>query len=294
MSQMLKSSGTLASATLTSRILGMVREIVYAQFMGDTPVASAFKLAFQIPNLFRRLLGEGALSAAFIPIFKAKEKSENEQEMWRAANAVISGMVVAAAGIVALVILGISLALAARQFEANTRLMLELLRIMFPYMLVICLTAVLMGMLNARGHFFIPAAGALVLNLVMIASVLFLAPGGGKKIRGVPRHAGEGAELLDLRDTDCLGAARGAGRADHSVDRRARQVRRRVNATRLICAGVSGPRSRGVFDGDCAGARVLRAGRHRNADENQRGLSRIEPDLCVVADSAFPAGGTGH
>src|SRR5439155_17242150 len=182
MSQMLKSSGTLASATLTSRVLGMVREIVYAQFMGDTPVASAFKLAFQIPNLFRRLLGEGALSAAFIPIFKAKEKSENEQEMWRAANAVISGMVVAAAGIVALVILGISLALAARQFEANTRLMLELLRIMFPYMLVICLTAVLMGMLNARGHFFIPAAGALVLNLVMIASVLFLAPRLGREL----------------------------------------------------------------------------------------------------------------
>src|SRR5437762_14344993 len=176
MSQMLKSSGTLASATLTSRILGMVREIVYAQFMGDTPVASAFKLAFQMPNLFRRLLGEGALSAAFIPIFKAKEKSENEQEMWRAANAVISGMVVAAAGIVALVILGISLALAARQFEANTRLMLALLRIMFPYMLVICLTAVLVGMLNARGHFFIPAAGAVVLNLGMVASVLFLAP----------------------------------------------------------------------------------------------------------------------
>src|SRR3989442_8524308 len=182
MSQMLKSSGTLASATLTSRILGMVREIVYAQFMGDTPVASAFKLAFQIPNLFRRLLGEGALSAAFIPIFKAKEKSENEQEMWRAANAVISGMVVAAAGIVALVILGISLALAARTFGANTRLMLALLRIMFPYMLVICLTAVLMGMLNARGHFFIPAAGAVVLNLVMIAAVLFLAPRLGREL----------------------------------------------------------------------------------------------------------------
>src|SRR5437667_10964344 len=60
--------------------------------------------------------------------------------------------------------------------------MLELLRIMFPYMLVICLTAVLMGMLNARGHFFIPAAGALVLNLVMIASVLFLAPRLGREL----------------------------------------------------------------------------------------------------------------
>src|SRR5213082_1892973 len=113
MSQMLKSSAALASATLTSRILGMVREIVYAQFMGDTPVASAFKLAFQIPNLFRRLLGEGALSAAFIPIFKAKEKSENEQKMWRAANAVISGMVVVAAAIIAVVMLGITVVLVA-------------------------------------------------------------------------------------------------------------------------------------------------------------------------------------
>src|SRR5205814_4659283 len=94
MSQMLQSSGALASATLTSRILGMVREIVYARFMGDGVVASAFKLAFQIPNLFRRLLGEGALSAAFIPIFKLKEKTEGEAEMWRSANAVISAMVV--------------------------------------------------------------------------------------------------------------------------------------------------------------------------------------------------------
>src|SRR5258705_13105863 len=127
MSQMLKSSGTLASAALLSRILGMVREIVYAQFMGDTPVASAFKLAFQIPNLFRRLLGEGALSAAFIPIFKAKEKSENEQEMWRAANAVISAMVIVATAIIALVMFGISLVLSAHDFEANTHLMLLLL-----------------------------------------------------------------------------------------------------------------------------------------------------------------------
>ena len=182
MSQMLKSSGALASATLSSRILGMVREIVYARFMGDGPVASAFKFAFQIPNLFRRLLGEGALSAAFIPIFKAKERTEGEQEMWRSANAVISAMVVVAAAIIALGMLGISQVLAVHDFQANTRLMLLLLRIMFPYMLVICLTAILMGMLNARGHFFVPAAGALVLNLVMIASALFLAPRLGRTL----------------------------------------------------------------------------------------------------------------
>ena len=75
MSQMLKSSGSMAAATLTSRLLGMVREMVYARFMGDGWVAGAFQLAFTIPNLFRRLLGEGALTAAFIPVFKEKEKT---------------------------------------------------------------------------------------------------------------------------------------------------------------------------------------------------------------------------
>ena len=176
MSQMLKSSGSMAVATLTSRLLGMVREIVYAWFMGDTWVAGVFKFAFQIPNLFRRLLGEGALTAAFIPIFKEKEKIHGEKEMWRASNAVISGLVVAAAVIVGLVMLGISVALAAHQFEAKTELMLQLLRVMFPYMLLVCLAAAFMGMLNARGHFFIPAMGATALNVVMIASVLWLAP----------------------------------------------------------------------------------------------------------------------
>jgi putative peptidoglycan lipid II flippase len=60
---MLKSTGAMAAATMTSRVLGMVREMVYAAFMGNTWVASAFTLAFQVPNLFRRLLGEGALTA---------------------------------------------------------------------------------------------------------------------------------------------------------------------------------------------------------------------------------------
>src|SRR5215471_15586092 len=111
MSQMLKSSGAMALATLTSRVLGMVREMVYAAFMGNTWVASAFVMAFQVPNLFRRLLGEGALTAAFIPIFKQKEVRDGEAEMWRTANAVISGLVSAAAAVTGLVILSITIAL---------------------------------------------------------------------------------------------------------------------------------------------------------------------------------------
>jgi putative peptidoglycan lipid II flippase len=190
---MLKSTGAMGAATLTSRLLGMVREMVYAGFMGDTVVASAFKTALMIPNLFRRLLGEGALTAAFIPIFKEKEKSEGEAEMWKAANVVISGLIVSASVVVLLGIAGISVALFAAghvegglpligKLSASTQLMLHLARIVFPYMLLACMAAILMGMLNARGHFFVPALGACIMNIVMIGSVFFLAPLFGKKL----------------------------------------------------------------------------------------------------------------
>lgn len=181
---MLKSSGLMALATLTSRVLGMVREMVYAGFMGTGWVASAFFLAFQAPNLFRRLLGEGALTAAFIPIFKEKEKVEGDGAMWRAANAVVSGLLIFASLVVLLGFAGVSLAIMFGsqpvadhlRFTGKTLLVLELLRVMMPYLLLVCLAAVFMGMLNARGHFFVPALGAAMLNLVMIAAVFWLAP----------------------------------------------------------------------------------------------------------------------
>jgi len=182
MSQMLKSSGALGAATLTSRVLGLVREIAYARFMGDGWVAGPFMLAFMIPNLFRRLLGEGALTAAFIPIFKEKEKVEGDAAMWRAANAVISGLLVGAAIIVVLGIIVVTVLLWFKFEKDQTELMLRLLRWMFPYVLLVCLAAVFMGMLNARGHFFIPAIGAAMLNVVMIGSVFWIAPWMGKTL----------------------------------------------------------------------------------------------------------------
>src|SRR5215204_518798 len=176
MSQMLKSSGAMAVATMASRVLGFVREMVYAAFLGAGWIADAFFLAFVIPNLFRRLLGEGALTAAFIPVFKEKEKLAGEAEMWRSANAIISGLITTAACIVLLLVVGISIPLLLGIGEGKTKLMLQLLRVMSPYLLLVCLAAILMGMLNARGHFFVPALGAAVLNLIMIASVFWLAP----------------------------------------------------------------------------------------------------------------------
>jgi putative peptidoglycan lipid II flippase len=182
MSQMLKSSGGIGAATLSSRVLGLVREQVYTAFMGAGTVYGAFIYAYMVPNLFRRLLGEGALTAAFIPVFKAREKNEGEASMWQAANAVLSALVVVSGGLTLLVMGVVSLLLISGSWKPETRLMLHLLRLMFPYMILACVGAVFIGMLNARGHFFIPALGPAILNVVMIASVVLLAPHMGKKL----------------------------------------------------------------------------------------------------------------
>lgn len=173
---MLKSSGAMGAATVVSRVLGLLREVAYASFMGNGAVAGAFFFAFMVPNLFRRLLGEGALTAAFIPIFKEKERTEGKEAMWHAANAVISGLLISATAITLLVVVAISAVLTWVPLAGENRLILELLRIMFPYMLLVCLAATFIGMLNARGYFFIPTLGAALLNVVMIASVFLLAP----------------------------------------------------------------------------------------------------------------------
>jgi putative peptidoglycan lipid II flippase len=182
MSKILKSSGAMGAATMLSRVLGMVREMIYARFMGTSWVADAFVFAFMVPNLFRRLLGEGALTAAFIPVFKEKEIKESEAEMWRSANAVLSGLVIAACAVIGVVMIGISIYLWLGNPTASNRLMLELMRFMFPYLLLVCVAAVFMGMLNSRGHFFIPAMGATMLNIVMIGFTLWIAPRMGEQL----------------------------------------------------------------------------------------------------------------
>jgi putative peptidoglycan lipid II flippase len=176
MSRLLKSSGAVAIATLISRVLGFARESVYAGFMGTGFVADAFYYALAIPNLFRRLLGAGALTAAFIPIFKDKEANEGDEAMWHAANAVISGLVVVSAGIVSVIVLLLTFAIHFIPLTAQHELIAHLLRLMFPYVGLVCVAAVFVGILNARGRYFLPALGTTILNVVMIGAVFFLAP----------------------------------------------------------------------------------------------------------------------
>jgi putative peptidoglycan lipid II flippase len=176
MSRLIKSSGAVAAATLISRILGFLRESAYAGFMGTGFVADCFLFALQVPNLFRRLLGEGALTAAFVPIFKAHEAEADEAAMWRGVNAVISGLLAVTGILVVVVLVGLTIAIHFVPMTAKHELIASLLRWMFPYVGLACLAAVFIGILNARGHFFLPALGTAILSLVMIASVYFLAP----------------------------------------------------------------------------------------------------------------------
>ena len=176
MSRLIKSSGAVAAATLISRVLGFLRESAYAGFMGTGFVADCFLFALQVPNLFRRLLGEGALTAAFVPIFKAHEAEADEAAVWRGVNAVISGLLAVTGILVVLVLVGLTVAIHFVPMTAKHELIASLLRWMFPYVGLACLAAVFIGILNARGHFFLPALGTAILSLVMIGSVYFLAP----------------------------------------------------------------------------------------------------------------------
>src|SRR5580658_929144 len=119
---MLKSSGGIGAATLTSRVLGLVREQVYAAFMGTSGVYGAFIFAYTVPNLFRRLLGEGALTAVFIPIFKAREKSHGTEAMWQSANAVLSALIAVSSAIVVAAMAVIGALLVLGSWTPNTRL----------------------------------------------------------------------------------------------------------------------------------------------------------------------------
>jgi putative peptidoglycan lipid II flippase len=182
MPRWLSSSGAAGAATLISRILGFVRESAYAAFMGTGPVADAFFLAFQIPNLFRRLLGEGALSAAFIPVFKETERTKGEAAAWRVGLGFTWAVILATTAICLVMGLVLTVMIHVSNVDIHTELMFRLMRWMLPYLPLVCIAAGFIGMLNARRHFFLPALGATMLNVAMLASIWFLAPRFGTQL----------------------------------------------------------------------------------------------------------------
>lgn len=163
--------GTMGAATFASRILGLVREIVYAGLLGQSFAASAFFYAFSIPNLFRRLLGEGALTAAFIPIFSRKLSEEGSESAAHTAHVVASMLLTVCAGIAAAAIAGLEGAKLVAVSD-RWRTILTLTQVMLPYMIFANLAALGMAILNVRGRFFVPALSPVLLNAVMIGAAL--------------------------------------------------------------------------------------------------------------------------
>jgi len=170
---------TVASSTLVSRILGMLRDTVTARMFGVSPVTDAFWLAFKIPNLARRLFGEGALTAAFLPAFSRELVRGTEAPpvaAWQLASAVFSLLASLLAGLVLLgevVLWGLS---KAPGIEQHTRLLLGLTAVMLPYALLICLAAQVTAVLHAMGHFTWPALVPVVLNIFWISSIWLVDP----------------------------------------------------------------------------------------------------------------------
>ena len=176
----LKNTAVVGAMTALSRVLGLVREMFQSRLIGAGVEQSAFVLAFAIPNMMRKLFGEGALTAAFVPVFRGEVEAQRMESARRLARAVMTMSFLMLAAVSALAVVGLSAALNwGVEFSERTSLTLRLTRILVPYMVFICGAAFGMGVLNALGKFAAAALMPCLLNVVWIAAlgVLCFIPG---------------------------------------------------------------------------------------------------------------------
>lgn len=165
--------------TLASRLLGLVRDVLMSGLFGTSLSMSAFVVAFMIPNLFRRLFGEGALSAAFVPVFVETREREGIGASRGLFCRALTWLALILAGFTAVGWLASTAGLSAVDPGGKTAAILALLRIMLPYMIFICMAALSMAALNACGHFAVPALTPVLLNVVWIGALVFVVPRAG-------------------------------------------------------------------------------------------------------------------
>lgn len=180
-----RSAGVVSIAVMFSRVLGLLREMIFARYFGAGFLYDAYVVAFRIPNVLRDLFAEGALSVAFVKVFTDYQINKSEKEAWRLASLVLNALAVVMSVIC---IVGI---IFSRQFvnlvadgfsPEKAALATTLTQIMFPFILLVALAAVAMGVLNTKGVFGIPASASTVFNIVSIVFGLGLAywlSGGG-------------------------------------------------------------------------------------------------------------------
>ncbi|MDR3071842.1 MAG: murein biosynthesis integral membrane protein MurJ [Endomicrobium sp.] len=176
-----KYAGKTSLGTVLSRILGYVRDMLVANLFGAGMFADAFYAAFKIPNLFRRIFGEGSFSAAFVPVFSEYLLVKEKKETQKLLNTVFTTLLLV---LVVISILGIffapllvkTIAYGFTDDPEKMQLTVELTRLMFPFILFICLAALLLAILNTLHSFFIPAFAPSALSFSEIFYVLVFAP----------------------------------------------------------------------------------------------------------------------
>jgi len=176
-----RSAGVISIATMTSRALGLVRDLSLAHIFGATHDMDAYTVAFRIPNLLRDLFAEGAMSSAFVPTFTRLLTLDGRQAAWRLGNLVITALLLVTGALVAL---GLAFASPLVHFAAEgyasvpgkIELAVSLTRVMFPFLTLIAIAVGFMGMLNSLHRFFIPAFSPAMFNIGTLATMAVLIP----------------------------------------------------------------------------------------------------------------------
>ncbi len=172
MSKKLKNIGVISLFTVVSRVLGLVRDQLGAAVFGGSVLNDAFLTAFRVPNLFRRLLGEGALTAAFIPTLQEELRDRGEPGAFALLNKVASWLLVVTGALVVVAMVVFSQSRLIGGQESKWYLAADLTVIMFPYLLMVCLAAAFNATLNVLQRFTEPALSPIWLNVAMIASLI--------------------------------------------------------------------------------------------------------------------------
>jgi putative peptidoglycan lipid II flippase len=173
-----RAAGRMSAATFISRILGFVRDMIFALYFGATGVSDTFFAAFRIPNLLREFFAEGSMSAAFIPVLTEYREKKGEEEANRLVRIAFTFILVAVGAVclIGIVFSPAIVAVIAPGFLGSPEkfsLTVLLTRIMFPFLLFISLAALIMGALNTKKIFFVPALAPAMLNVTLILSIVF-------------------------------------------------------------------------------------------------------------------------
>ena len=190
--KIVKSAGSVSAGTTISRVFGYIRDMLVAYMFGAGMFADAFYAAFRIPNLLRRMLGEGSFSVAFIPVFSEYLHTKTKSETQKLINVVFTVLftilcVITILGIFFSPLLVKIIAYGFTSDPEKLQLTIELTRLMFPFLLFICLAAMLSALLNTLNSFFIPAIAPANLSFAEIIYILALAPllSPGNQIKGL-------------------------------------------------------------------------------------------------------------